>query len=140
MSCTDYWTQRDIDDDFGGLVTAGGWAAGLGGAHLVAHRAATAICALYRWYRLGPGHTRFRERVRYLWCFFVPCLLTWVMYRWLRAFSGCSPHKYVHMPALENPIPIKKIILKNKNTPFVKKRYEKKQTRTNLAWLERTEF
>ena len=34
----------------------------------------------------------------------------------------------------------KKIILKNKNTPFVIKRYKKKQTRTNLAWLERTEF
>ena len=37
-------------------------------------------------------------------------------------------------------VPNAKNYLKNKNTPFVKKRYKKKQTRTNLAWLERTEF
>ena len=35
---------------------------------------------------------------------------------------------------------VQRALPKNKNTPFVKKRYKKKQTRTNLAWLERTEF
>ena len=31
---------------------------------------------------------------------------------------------------------IRWVEIKNKNTPFVKKRYKKKQTRTNLAWKE----